>query len=187
MAKVRTESSHSAALSRRAFIAAGAAGLFTLSGCGWHLRGRQTLPFSTLYIAMGENSLIAATIRRNIEAQTNVKVVKVRDEAEAIFEFLGQNRGTAVLAYNSEGRGRIYSLRLTTTFRVVAQNGNEILPATQIYATRELIKDESDYNGIANEERLLYEEMQQVLIHQMVARMAHISEEQFRLATETKK
>lgn len=92
-----------------------------------------------------------------------------------------------MLAYNSEGRGRIYSLRLTNTFRVVAQNGNEILPATQIYATRELIKDESDYNGIANEERLLYEEMQQVLIHQMVARMAHISEEQFRLATETKK
>ena len=89
---------------------------------------------------MGENSLIAATIRRNIEAQTNVKVVKVRDEAEAIFEFLGQNRGTAVLAYNSEGRGRIYSLRLTNTFRVVAQNGNEILPVTQIYATRELIK-----------------------------------------------
>lgn len=70
----------------------------------------------------------SATIRRNLEAQTEVKVVNDRKEAEAIFELLGQSRGSNVLAYNSDGRARIYSLRLTNTFRVVLQNGVELLP-----------------------------------------------------------
>ena len=120
------------------------------------------------------------TIRRNLEAQTEVKVVNDRKEAEAIFELLGQSRGSNVLAYNTDGRARIYSLRLTNTFRVVLQNGVELLPTTTVSATRELIRDESDENGRANQERLLYEEMEQSCIHQMVSRMTHISEEAVR-------
>ncbi len=124
-------------------------------------RGKQNVPFKTIYIALGENSAVRATIRRNLEAQTEVKVVNDRKEAEAIFELLGQSRGSNVLAYNSDGRARIYSLRLTNTFRVVLQNGVELLPTTTVSATRELIRDESDENGRANQERLLYEEMEQ--------------------------
>ena len=155
-------------LTRRSFILGLSA--LGLSGCGWHLRGKQNVPFKTIYIALGENSAVRATIRRNLEAQTEVKVVNDRKEAEAIFELLGQSRGSNVLAYNSDGRARIYSLRLTNTFRVV-------LPTTTVSATRELIRDESDENGRANQERLLYEEMEQSCIHQMVNRMTHISEE----------
>ena len=155
-------------LTRRSFILGLSA--LGLSGCGWHLRGKQNVPFKT-------NSAVRATIRRNLEAQTEVKVVNDRKEAEAIFELLGQSRGSNVLAYNSDGRARIYSLRLTNTFRVVLQNGVELLPTTTVSATRELIRDESDENGRANQERLLYEEMEQSCIHQMVNRMTHISEE----------
>lgn len=154
-----------------------------LSGCGWHLRGKQDLPFGTIYIALNENSAIGTTIGRNLEAQTNVKVVKQKDEAEAIFELLSQNRSSSVLAYNSEGRARIYSLRLENTFRVVLQNGAEVLPPTKCVATRELNWDESDYNGRANEERLLYAEMEQSVIHQMVNRMAHISPDMVKART----
>ena len=162
-------------LTRRSFILGLSA--LGLTGCGWHLRGKQNVPFKTIYIALGENSAVRATIRRNLEAQTEVKVVNDRKEAEAIFELLGQSRGSNVLAYNTDGRARIYSLRLTNTFRVVLQNGVELLPTTTVSATRELIRDESDENGRANQERLLYEEMEQSCIHQMVSRMTHISEE----------
>lgn len=165
-------------LTRRSFILGLSA--LGLTGCGWHLRGKQNVPFKTIYIALGENSAVRATIRRNLEAQTGVKVVNDRKEAEAIFELLGQSRGSNVLAYNTDGRARIYSLRLTNTFRVVLQNGVELLPTTTVSATRELIRDESDENGRANQERLLYEEMEQSCIHQMVSRMTHISEEAVR-------
>ena len=56
----------------------------------------QNVPFKTIYIALGENSAVRATIRRNLEAQTEVKVVNDRKEAEAIFELLGQSRGSNV-------------------------------------------------------------------------------------------
>ena len=148
-------------LTRRSFILGLSA--LGLTGCGWHLRGKQNVPFKTIYIALGENS-----------------AVNDRKEAEAIFELLGQSRGSNVLAYNTDGRARIYSLRLTNTFRVVLQNGVELLPTTTVSATRELIRDESDENGRANQERLLYEEMEQSCIHQMVSRMTHISEEAVR-------
>ena len=84
-------------LTRRSFILGLSA--LGLTGCGWHLRGKQNVPFKTIYIALGENSAVRATIRRNLEAQTEVKVVNDRKEAEAIFELLGQSRGSNVLAY----------------------------------------------------------------------------------------
>ena len=153
------------------------AAALTLSGCGWRLRGVQDIPISSIYVNLGENSAIGASISRNLRALTNVKVVDKKDEAEAIFELISTDRGTAVLAYNSEGRARIYSLRLTNVFRLIHQDGTDILPPTTVSATREIIKDEGDYNGVANEERLLYEDMQQQLIHQMVSRLSHISPE----------
>ena len=162
-------------LTRRSFILGLSA--LGLSGCGWHLRGKQNVPFKTIYIALGENSAVRATIRRNLEAQTEVKVVNDRKEAEAIFELLGQSRGSNVLAYNSDGRARIYSLRLTNTFRVVLQNGVELLPTTTVSATRELIRDESDENGRANQESRLYDEKGLSWIRQMFNLMTHISSE----------
>ena len=53
-------------LTRRSFILGLSA--LGLTGCGWHLRGKQNVPFKTIYIALGENSAVRATIRRNLEA-----------------------------------------------------------------------------------------------------------------------
>lgn len=161
-------------MSRRLLLACG---LLCLSGCGWHLRGRAQIPIDTLYIDLGENSAMGATLRRNIEALTNVKVVNDPKEAEATFEFLGQRRYNTIIAYNSEGRARVYSLRLDNTFRVVLQSGTELLPTTTVTSTRELYWDESDYNGMGSQMRLLFEEMEQNCIRQMVTRLAHISPE----------
>ena len=123
-------------MSRRLLLACG---LLCLSGCGWHLRGRAQIPIDTLYIDLGENSAMGATLRRNIEALTNVKVVN--------------------------------------DFRVVLQSGTELLPTTTVTSTRELYWDESDYNGMGSQMRLLFEEMEQNCIRQMVTRLAHISPE----------
>ena len=94
-------------LTRRSFILGLSA--LGLTGCGWHLRGKQNGPFKTIYIALGENSAVRATIRRNLEAQTEVKVVNDRKEAEAIFELLGQSRGSNVLAYNTDGVSTVFA------------------------------------------------------------------------------
>lgn len=161
--------------SRRNFLSLTTALL--LSGCGWRLRGRQTVPLKTVYIALGENSAIQATIRRNLEAMTNLKIVPTPEEAEATLEWFGTQRSTSVLAVNSKGRARIYSLRLSVNYRVKLQNGVELIPATRISATRELSWDEDDYNGRVAEEQLLFQDMEQNLVHRVVTRLAHISPE----------
>ena len=99
-------------LTRRSFILGLSA--LGLTGCGWHLRGKQNVPFKTIYIALGENSAVRATIRRNLEAQTEVKVVNDRKEAEAIFELAKYDEKTAEKIWE-EGSDEVLSLAFAKT------------------------------------------------------------------------
>ncbi len=162
-------------LSRRTFVLASA---LLLSGCGWHLRGVQSIPLASVYLKFGENSALGATFRRNLLARTDLNIVPTPEEAEAIFELPVMSRSQTVLAYNSEGQARIYDLKLTAAYRLTLQNGAEIIPLTTVSATRELNWDERDWNGKAQQEQLLYREMENSLIQQIVSSLAHITEEQ---------
>ncbi len=153
-----------------------------LSGCGWHLRGVQDIPLATIYLKLSENSGIGAAIRRNLLARTKTKVVETPEEAEAIFELLSIRRGSNVLAYNSEGKARIYELITKAVFRVTLPNGAEVVPETTLTTSRELNWDERDWNGKAQEERLLYKEMEESIISQIVNSLAHISSDQIKQA-----
>lgn len=161
-------------LSRRTVLAASA---LLLSGCGWHLRGRQDVPLETLYVDLPKNSTLRATIKRNLEAQTDVKVVDEQKDAQATLTWFGSKRSTQVLAVNSKGRARIYSLKLAISFAVKLNEGVELIPETRLSTTRELNWDEGDYNGRIAEENLLFQEMEQNLVNRVVTRLAHISPE----------
>lgn len=131
---------------------------------------------------MGENSTLGSMIKRNLRARTNVEIVDKKEEAESIFRLLSLSRGSSVLAYNSEGQARIYSLILTARFSVTLQNGAEVLPPTTVSTTREMNWDERDYNGKAQEEQLLYQEMETTVIQMIVNRLSHLTEEQLQQA-----
>ena len=60
---------------RRVLLAAGAA---LAAGCGFKLRGAQTLPIDTLYLALPVNSPLGAEISRVVRASTNARVVTDR-------------------------------------------------------------------------------------------------------------
>jgi LPS-assembly lipoprotein len=159
---------------RRSFVAAA---FLALTGCGWHLRGRQIIPLKTMYIDLGKNSSIRALIRRNLEGQTNLEVVDDPDKADATFHWLGSSRGSSILAVNSRGKARMYSLRLQVSFKVTLPNGLDLIDPTTMSATRDLNWDEDDYNGRVAEEELLYQEMETQLLHRIVTRLSHISKE----------
>ena len=93
-------------LNRRSFVAFSA---LLLSGCGWHLRGIQEVPLESMCIDLGPNSAIGAMIKRNLRARTDIEIVEDKEKAEAIFKLISLNRGSSILAYNSEGQARIYS------------------------------------------------------------------------------
>ncbi len=163
-------------MKRRIFVLSAS---LLLGGCGWHLRGVQDVPLTSIYLKFPENNEMGARMRRSLLARTNLKVVKTPTEAEAIFELPSMRRGSNVLAYNTEGKARIYELITRAQFKVTLQkNGAEIIPLTTLTASRELNYDERDWNGKAQEEQLLYRDMEISIIQQIVNAMAHITSDQ---------
>jgi LPS-assembly lipoprotein len=159
---------------RRALLAAAAAalgGTGALGGCGFKLRGAQTLPVDTLYLALPVNSPLGAEIARVVRASTNASVVTDRKRAQAVFELLGEAREREVLSVNAQGRAREYQLRLSTTFRVVDPNGIEMIAPTTLTARRDISFNESELLAKESEEALLFRDMQSDLVRQMVTRL----------------
>lgn len=145
-----------------------------LAACGFRLRGSQTLPIDTLYLALPTNSAVGAEITRVVRASTNARVVPDRKEAQAIFELLGEEREREVLSVNAQGRAREYQLRLRATFRVTAPNGTELIAPTALVARRDIAFNESELLAKESEEALLYRDMQSDLVRQMVSRLKGI-------------
>jgi len=149
-------------------------GVSPLAACGFHLRGSQTLPVETIYLALPVNSAIGAEMTRLLRSSTNAKVVTDRKEAQAIFELMGENREREVLAINAQGRATEYQLRLRVRFRVLDRNALELIEPTDLIARRDITFNESDLLAKESEEGLLYRDMQSDLVRQMVSRMAGI-------------
>jgi LPS-assembly lipoprotein len=158
-------------MQRRALVASAA---FLLASCGFKLRGSQTLPVETMFLALPVNSALGAEIARVLRASTNARVVPDRKEAQAIFELIGETREREVLSVNAQGRAREYQLRLLSTFRVTAPNGLEMLPPTTLVARRDIAFNESELLAKESEEALLYRDMQSDLVRQMVTRLQGI-------------
>lgn len=158
-------------MQRRALLGLAVA---ALAGCGFKLRGAQTLPIDTLFLALPVNSALGAEITRVVRSSTNARVVTDRKQAQAVFELLGESREREVLSVNAQGRAREYQLRLLTTFRVTAPNGTELIGPTTLTARRDIAFNESELLAKESEEAVLYRDMQSDLVRQMVTRLQGI-------------
>ena len=148
-----------------------------LAACGFKLRGSQTLPIETIYLALPVNSSMGAEMSRLLRSSTNAQVVSDRKDAQAVFELLGETREREVLAINSQGRATEYQLRLRVRFRVTDKNAGELLGPTDLLARRDITFNESDLLAKESEESLLYRDMQSDLVRQMVNRLAAVRPE----------
>lgn len=154
---------------RRALLLA--ALVMPLAACGFKLRGSQTLPVETIYLALPVNSAIGAEIARLLRSSTNARVVTERKEAQAVFELLGESREREVVAINAQGRVSEFQIRLRARFRVVDAGGRELIAPTDLIARRDVSFNESDLLAKESEESLLYRDMQSDLVRQMVNRL----------------
>lgn len=147
-----------------------------LAGCGFHLRRSADLPFETLYTSFSSTSAIGAEFRRHVRVAENTRIVDNPKEADARLEVLSETREKEVVGYSSTGRPREYQLRLRFTFRVVARDGNVLLPPTEILLHRDITSSDIEQVAKQQEEELLYREMQSDLVQQLLRRLAAIGD-----------
>lgn len=148
-----------------------ACAIMPLAACGFKLRGSQTLPVETIYLALPVNSAVGAEITRLLRSSTNARVLTERKEAQAVFELLGESREREVVAINSQGRVSEFQIRLRARFRVIDASGRELIAPTDLIARRDVSFNESDLLAKESEESLLFRDMQSDLVRQMVNRL----------------
>ncbi len=156
---------------RRRLLLAGGAALL-LSGCGFHLRGPQALDFATLHLNTPPESALGAQLRRLIATTGTTRVIDQADQAEARLQILSNDRGREILSLTGAGKVREYQLTQTVRFQLLGQGEKLLIPPTSLQTRREYTFDDSQVLGKEQEENLLYRDMQNDLVQQLMRRLA---------------
>lgn len=144
----------------------------TLSACGFHLRGPQVLPFSTIYLAMNPYEDFTAATKRTIETSGSTRVVAAAAQAEVQLQVVRNEKEKYILSLNANGTVREYQLRQRFGFRVVDKAGLEVTPYSEIYVTRDVSFSEGLELAKEQEDALLYRDMESDIIQQLMRRLA---------------
>jgi len=147
-----------------------------LAGCGFHLRGAGSskLPYQTMYIALPETAEVNVWLQRYIRASGSTQIVDEAAAADAIFQQLTNNRQKSILSVNTLGRVREYRLQLSYTFRVVNQKGQVLVAPNEVTLTRDVTYDDSNILAKNQEEDLLWRDMTNDLVNQIMRRLSVI-------------
>ena len=147
-----------------------------LTGCGFHLRGigSGNLPYKAMYIALPDTADVNIWLQRYIKASGSTEIVEDAKMADAIFQQLGDNRLKTILSVNAQGRVREYRLQLTYTFRIVNQKGQVLVPSNEVALTRDISFDDSNILAKDLEEGLLWRDMTNDLVNQIMRRLSII-------------
>jgi len=147
-----------------------------LAGCGFQLRGTQggNLPYKTMFIALPETADVRIWLERYIRATGGTEIVGTAAQAEASFQQLSDSRQKTILSVNAQGRVREYRLQLSYSFRVVNAKGQEIVAPNQISLSRDITYDDSSVLAKDLEEGLLWRDMNNDLVNQIMRRLSLI-------------
>lgn len=143
-----------------------------LSACGFHLRGPANLPFKTIYLGFPGSSPLGADLKRYIRA-SGVEVVDRQADAQAVLQVLADTREKKILTLNTDGRVREYSLYQRFNFLVKDKKGAIIVPPAEIVLKRDITYDENQELAKQAEEVLLYRDMQNDLVQQILRRLSN--------------
>ncbi|MGA9396592.1 MAG: LPS assembly lipoprotein LptE [Azonexus sp.] len=147
-----------------------------VAGCGFQLRGTSSgnLPYKTMYIALPETADVRIWMQRYIGASGQTKIVDSAKEAEAIFQQLQDSRIKTILSVNAQGRVREYRLQLDYRFRLVNGKGQELVGPNEINLSRDITYDDSTVLAKDLEEGLLWRDMNNDLVNQIIRRLSII-------------
>ena len=144
-----------------------------LAACGFRLKGVAPLPFETLYTNINDNSEFGAGLLRAISASSpGIRFVAVPADAEARLTQLRNARSLRELSIDAEGQVEEYELNLEFVFQLTDKQGHMVLPPTVLRSTRELPYDPSMVQAKEGEIAMVFREMQQSLISQIVRRLS---------------
>jgi LPS-assembly lipoprotein len=146
--------------------------LAVLAGCGFQLRGSYSLPYESLYIGGSEYSLVVAGLKRAVRAAGSTRLAESAQEAQATFLPTAEAKEPIILSLSGSGRVREKRLRYRYGYRIVDAKGRDLVLPSTVELTRDLSYADSDVLAKTQEEDLLWRDMENDLVQQLMRRLA---------------
>jgi LPS-assembly lipoprotein len=145
-----------------------------VSACGFRLQGQTPLPFTSLRVAIPENTQFGADVRRAIQAASpNTRLVENNEgDYQAALQQVSESRTAREVSLNAQGRVEEYELTLTYTFRIVSNQNQIILPDTTLIVQRNLPFDDRVVQAKEGEQATLFQQMQMSLVSRLMRRIS---------------
>lgn len=146
----------------------------SLAACGFKLRGRSSYPFKSLYLQANPNSAFGRQLQRTLEGSgiTVLTAPNNPELAERVLELLSEQHERAVISQTTAGSVRELQLRLRIRYRLHSTLGVSSGEVVELLQTRDLSYDESAALAKEAEEQMLFNDMQNDLVAQIVRRLA---------------
>lgn len=163
---------------RRVVQAVGGAALGAgLVGCGFKLRASQNYAFQTLAVTPEKGGLVATDLIRYFgNAIVPLQPTAGGAPPQAIVDILHDLREKTVVGVNATGQVREFQLRIRVKFRLRTPQGNELIAPTEISQYRDISFNESVVLAKEAEEALLYRDMQNDIVQQLLRRLAAVKQ-----------
>ena len=149
-----------------------------LASCGFALRSSQKFPFKSMYTGPITASPLLIELSRQVAGTGSVEVIidqRQVERADVIFELLQEQRERVVAGRTSSGSVREFLLRTNLRFRLRTREGKELIPETLLVATTDISYNETLALSKDQEEQMLYRNMGNDLVGQIVRRMAALT------------
>ena len=163
-------------MQRRRLLVLGASPL-VLAGCGFALRQSGDYPFKTVLAGFALATPLGAELARQLRATGRIELLtepRQAQQAEVILDILQEQRQRVVVGTNASGQVRELQLRLTVKFRLRTPEGVEWVEPVDLYQQRDLSFNETAALSKEIEEAMLYRDMQNDIVQQIVRRLSRV-------------
>ena len=164
-------------IQRRGIVQWTGAGLLgvALTGCGFKLRSSQNFAFQTVAVTPEKGGLVATDVIRYFGSA----IVPLQPAAggappEVILDILHDLREKTVVGVNATGQVREFQLKIRVKFRLRTPQGNDLIAPTEITQQRDISFNESAVLAKEAEEVLLFRDMQNDIVQQLLRRVAAV-------------
>lgn len=152
-------------------------GVAALAGCGFQLRQAGDYPFKSLFAGFSTTTPLGAELSRQLRSTGRIELLTEASQArqaDVILDILQEQRQRVVVGLNASGQVRELQLRMTIKFRLRNPEGVEWIEPSELYQQRDLSFNETVALSKEVEEAMLYRDMQNDIVQQIVRRLSRV-------------
>ena len=148
-----------------------------LTGCGFQLRQTADYPFKSLYAGFPVTTPLGAELSRQLQGTGKIELLteaRQMPQADVVLDILQELRQRVVVGTNASGQVRELQLRMTVKFRLRTPEGVEWIEPVELFQQRDLSFSETAALSKEIEEAMLYRDMQNDIVQQIVRRLSRL-------------